>query len=237
MVNPILVALDVPSAAGAMGLAKSLALHVGGFKVGLELVMGEGPAVVDQVCGLGLPVFVDAKLHDIPNTVAGAARGLGSHGARWVTVHAAGGSEMMRAAVDALEEASDGYAGALAVTMLTSVDEMVLAESGITRSLADQVGEMAALAAKSGCEGVICSVHEVGVVRKAAPDLIAVTPGIRPAGVDANDQKRVSTPEEAISAGADYIVVGRAITGADDPVGAAQQMSSLIERLRWAQRS
>ena len=189
--------------------------------------MGEGPAVVDRVGSLGLPIFVDAKLHDIPNTVAGAAAQLGAHGARWVTAHCAGGEEMLAAAVEALREASDGNAGVLAVTVLTSLDETVLRETGVTRSVHEQVMDMATLAQRAGCEGVVCSVHEAAIVKAAAPELVAVTPGIRPAGASANDQRRVSTPEEAIALGADYLVVGRPITRVPDPGGAAREIAAM----------
>ncbi len=226
MVNPVLVALDFPSWDEASEIAQLVAPHVGGFKVGLELLMGEGPDVIDRTVEMGVPVFVDAKLHDIPSTVAGAARRLGERGARWVTVHAIGGSEMMEAAVTGLQESSNGRAGVLAVTVLTSLDESALRRTGVDRSLANQVGALASQASDAGAEGVICSVHEIADARRAAPRLLAVTPGIRPRGAGTQDQKRVATPETAIAAGADYIVVGRAITGADDVAAAAKMIAT-----------
>jgi orotidine-5'-phosphate decarboxylase len=228
MVNPLLVALDVPTGDEALRLATMLQAHVGGFKVGLELLMGEGPVVVSRITELGLPVFVDAKLHDIPNTVGRAARRLGEIGARWVTVHAAGGEEMVRVAAEALAGASEGTAGVLAVTVLTSLDERDLAVAGVGRALGDQVAAMSQLAASVGAEGVICAVSEASRVRELALNLIVVTPGIRPTGEGAADQRRVATPTAAIRAGADLLVVGRPITAAADPVASAISISEEI---------
>jgi orotidine-5'-phosphate decarboxylase len=228
MVNPLLVALDVPTGDEALRLATMLQAHVGGFKVGLELLMGEGPVVVSRITELGLPVFVDAKLHDIPNTVGRAARRLGEIGARWVTVHAAGGEEMVRVAAEALAGASEGTAGVLAVTVLTSLDERDLAVAGVGRALGDQVAAMSQLAASVGAEGVICAVSEASRVRELALNLIVVTPGIRPTGEGAADQRRAATPTAAIRAGADLLVVGRPITAAADPVASAISISEEI---------
>ena len=225
MVNPVLVALDFPSWDEASEIAQLVAPHVGGLKVGLELLMGEGPDVINRSVDMGVPVFVDAKLHDIPNTVAGAARRLCERGARWVTVHASGGSEMMEAAVTGLRGGSDGRAGVLAVTVLTSLDESALSSTGVSKTLGDQVGALASRASDAVAEGVICSVHEIADAKRAAPRLLAVTPGIRPRGAGAQDQKRIATPETAIASGADYIVVGRAITGAEDVEAAAKMMA------------
>ena len=225
----LVVALDVPTEDEALRLAGSLYPHVDGFKVGLELLMGEGPAVVSRVADLGAPVFVDAKLHDIPNTVAGAATRLGSIGARWVTVHASGGEEMMRSAVEALAAGSDGVAGVLAVTVLTSLDQATLEAVGFGRSPSEHVSGMARLAAAAGAEGVVCAVPEATAVKALDLGLRVVTPGIRPAGSDSADQKRVATPAEAIGAGADLLVVGRPITAAADPVAAALSVRREIE--------
>lgn len=208
MVSPVLVALDLPSLSDALDLARRVAPHVGGFKVGLELMMSEGPRAVAEVAEIGMPVFADAKLHDIPNTVAGAARALGRHGARWVTVHP-GGREMVRVATEALGEGSGGFAGILVVTVLTSLDQDDLTELGVTRRLPEQVTAMAILAAEVGAEGVVCSPAEIEAARRGAPDATVVTPGVRPAGPAGDDQKRVATPAEAIAAGANWLVVGR----------------------------
>jgi len=219
--NPILVALDVGTAEEAVRLAKALAPYAGGFKVGLELLMGPGPAVVAALAALGKPVFADAKLHDIPTTVARAARQLGRLGARWVTVHAAGGSRMLRAAVMGLEEGAGGRpAGVLAVTVLTSMSADDLAEGGVSGTPGRQTARLAKLAGSAGCEGVVCSPEEIGVIAQVAPDLLKVTPGIRPPGTSTDDQRRIASPAEAIKRGADYLVIGRPILQAPDP-GAA----------------
>lgn len=224
---PILVALDTPTAGEARGLATSLAPHVTGFKIGLELLMGPGPSLIAELRELGRPIFVDAKLHDIPNTVEAAARQLGSVGARWVTVHAAGGRAMMDAAVTGLAEGAGGeQAGILAVTVLTSLDD--LTEIGVGDMIAEQVRRLTGLAASAGVEGVVCSAREIGVCRAVAPDLLRVVPGIRPGGVEHHDQARVATPEAAIDEGADLLVIGRAITLAPDPAEAAARIGQTI---------
>lgn len=228
MVSPLIVALDVRTGDEAVGLARLLQPHVGGFKVGLELLMGEGPAVVSRVNELGSPVFVDAKLHDIPNTVAQAARRLGAIGARWVTVHASGGEEMVRVATEALADSSEGKAGALAVTVLTSLDQHGLDIIGVGRDLGDQVAAMAELGATAGAEGVVCAVTEATRVKELGLGLTIVTPGIRPTGAESSDQRRVATPGAAIEAGADLLVVGRPITAAPDPVAAAVTIAGEI---------
>lgn len=221
--NPIIVALDFSQARAAMEMAEALAGHVGGFKVGLELLSGPGPAVIAAIRELGHPVFVDAKLHDIPNTVGRAARNLGAMGARWVTVHGAGGEEMLRAAANGLEEGAAGHpAGALAITVLTSLTASDLAATGVTGTPGRQVARITKLAAASGVEGVVCSVKELGDVAQVAPELTKITPGIRPVGNDAHDQARTATPREAMERGADWIVIGRAITRADDPPATAK---------------
>ena len=227
---PILVALDTPTADRALELGSALAPHVAGFKVGLELLMGPGPGLIGELGRLDRPIFVDAKLHDIPNTVAAAARQLGEAGARWVTVHAAGGRRMMEAAVSGLAEgAGDKDSGILAVTVLTSLAD--LAEIGIHDAVAGQVDRMARLAAAAGVEGIVCSPLEIETCTTAAPGLTTVVPGIRPGGSEPHDQARVATPEEAIEAGADYLVIGRAITMAADPAGAAAAIGeSILER-------
>jgi orotidine-5'-phosphate decarboxylase len=224
-VNPIIVALDVASADRAVSLATRLVPYVGGFKVGLELLMGEGSDVIRAVGAVGAPVFADAKLHDIPNTVGNAARQLGKAGARWVTVHGAGGAEMIEAAVMGLTEGSGGEAGVLAVTVLTSMDEAGLRETGVDRGLHSQVATIAKLAARTGAEGVVASILEARIVKEAAPSLKVVTPGIRASDADRDDQRRIGTLTEALDAGADLVVVGRAITAAPDVVAAARALA------------
>ena len=227
--NPILVALDVQTAEEAVRIAERVSPAVGGFKVGLELLMGSGPATVGALASFGKSIFADAKLHDIPNTVRESARQLGRMGARWVTIHATGGAEQLEAGVEGFTAgAGDRDAGVLAVTVLTSLSDADLAQVGVTGSTGRQTSRLARLAKSSGAEGLICSVKELGVAAEVAPSLLRVTPGIRPAGVSADDQKRVATPQEAIQRGADYLVIGRAITRAADPRAAAEDIQDSI---------
>ncbi len=227
--NPVLVALDYADLDRALSMARETRDHVGGYKVGLELLMAEGPRAVAAVSELGLPVFADAKLHDIPNTVAGAARQLAAHGARWVTVHALGGSDMMSAAVEGLARGAEGRnVGMLAVTVLTSLDESDLESIGLAGPIGSRTLILANLARRAGTEGVVISPHEVAGIGDAGADLLKVTPGIRTVGVGSQDQKRVATPEFALAAGADLLVMGRAITGADDPREAARVIAETI---------
>lgn len=223
MVSPVIVALDVPSLPEAERLARALQSEVGGFKVGMELLMGEGPRAIAVLADLGLPVFADAKLHDIPNTVGRAAARIRAAGARWVTVHGSGGSSMIEAAVENM-----GGSGVLAVTMLTSLNASDLAAIGVNATPADYVSTLAALAAGAGSEGVVCSPGEITAVRGAEPSLQIFTPGVRPETSDPGDQQRVATPEQAIVDGADYLVIGRPITAAPDPVIAAREIAASI---------
>lgn len=228
----LLVALDLPDPESALAMAHTVRTHADGFKVGLELLLAEDPFAVEKIVDLGLPVFVDAKLHDIPATARRAARQLGRRGARWVTAHASGGAEMMVAACEGLNEGSDGSGGILGVTVLTSLDGDGLGAIGVEDGVDDQVSRLAEIASVSGAEGIICSVHEVGNVRAAWPDLLAVTPGIRPEGASSDDQRRVATVEAAVEAGSDYIVVGRPITDSSDPDAAAAAISAVCSALR-----
>ena len=226
---PIIVALDLPTAEEAVRLAKSVAEFVAGFKVGLELLMGPGPGLIGVIDQLGKPVFVDAKLHDIPNTVARAARQLGQAGARWVTAHAAGGLEMLEAATDGLSSGARGRpAGVLAITVLTSLNDAMLAHSGVPVTAGKLTSKRSKLAAEAGVEGVVCSVKELGVVNEVAPDLLNVTPGIRLEGQDSGDQQRVASPAEAIRRGSDMLVIGRPITRAEDPRAAAEGIAATL---------
>lgn len=226
----LFVALDFDSSEKAVRVASDLALHVDGFKVGLELLLGPGPATIAAIRQLGKPVFADAKLHDIPNTVAGAARQLGRLGARYLTAHAAGGQAMLEAAVEGLADGAAGNdAGVLAVSVLTSLDNNGLESTGIRGTLGEQVARMSRLAKKSACEGVVCSVKELGVVAQVAPDLMRVTAGIRSKEASSkDDQLQTASADEAASRGADMIVVGRPITRASDPVAAAAHFGELI---------
>ncbi len=225
--NPIIVALDVADAEEAVRLAGRLRDHVGGFKVGLGLLHGPGPGTVSALADLGKPVFADAKLHDIPSQVETAARRLGGWGARWVTAHVGGGAAMLEAAVLGLDSGSGGRGGVLGVTVLTSLDAAALAAVGVTASPGRLVSRMARVVSAAGCEGIVCSPLELRVVADVAPGLVKVTPGIRPAGAVPDDQTRVATPEYALSRGADWLVVGRPITQAEDPVAAAGKLAAI----------
>jgi orotidine-5'-phosphate decarboxylase len=224
----ILVALDLAAAEDAVRLARRLTSHVGGFKVGLGLLYGPGPATVAALAEVGKPVFADAKLHDIPSQVERAARRLAALGARWITAHASGGVVMLEGAVAGAAAASTG-AGILAVTVLTSLGESDVARVAPGSSPGKLTSRLARSAAEARCEGVICSPKELNVVGQVAPQLVKVTPGIRPAGAARGDQTRTMTPAEAIGRGADYLVIGRPITGADDPVAAAAAISEAVE--------
>ena len=232
--NPIIVALDLPTAEDAVRVAKEVAPFVGAFKIGLGLLHGPGPGTIDALVRLDRPVFADAKLHDIPSQVERAAMRLADHGARWVTAHVSGGEAMLAAAVSGLTAGAGGAAaGILGVSVLTSLDEADLRRIGIQRSPGQLVGKMSKVAEAAGCEGLVCSPLELNVVRQAAPGLVRVTPGIRTGAVD-DDQSRVATPAEAMERGADWMVIGRPIAHADDPAAAAAaiwgQISGLVGR-------
>lgn len=227
--NRILVALDVESAAEAIAIADALRGSVGGFKVGKQLFTADGPGIVRTLAGRGDRVFLDLKFHDIPNTVAGAVASAVTTGAWMVNVHASGGRKMMRAASDAAASAAvrTGRARPLVigVTVLTSLDGEQLRETGVTRSLVDQVIHLARLAQDSGLDGVVASPQEIAGIRRACgPKFLIVTPGIRPAEgqVATDDQARTMSPAEAIAAGASYLVIGRPITAAGNPRAAAE---------------
>ncbi len=224
--NPILVAIDTVGRTSALALARATADHVGGFKVGLGLLHAAGPTLIGELRELGRPVFADAKLHDIPTQVERAAGALGRAGARWITVHASGGAAMVAAAVSALNATATDTAGVLAVSVLTSLDTAALQAIGITAAPEELVEKMARLADANGAEGLVCSPHEVRVAKRASPRLIVVTPGIRPAGSAADDQRRSATPGQARSAGADWLVIGRPITSAADPAAAAAEIAA-----------
>ena len=223
----MLVALDLPTAEEAVRLAERLAPHVGGFKVGLELLMGPGPAIVAAIRRFGKPVFADAKLADIPNTVEAAARQLGALGARWVSVHACGGLDMIRAAVAGLSEGARGNeTGVLAVTVLTSLDGAAWRRSASRAPSASRPPVWPGWRPRQGPKGVVCAVRELGDVGQVPPACLRVTPGIRPTGADPDDQARVATPAEAVKRGADLLVIGRPITRAKDPVAAAKAINA-----------
>jgi len=228
----ILLPLDTDTADKALALARDLQNEVAGFKVGLELINSAGFDIFDKLSKLDNPnIFYDCKYHDIPNTVAGAARAAGRRGLWMFNIHASGGSAMLKAAVKGAEEgaAAGGHAKPLviAVTVLTSIDQSTLTDIGVDRTVEAQVIALAKLAQDAGCDGVVASAHEIEAIRKACgPDFKLVIPGIRPAGSDVGDQKRVMTPAQAVHAGADYLVIGRPISAAADPVAVARQINA-----------
>ncbi|CAN5231470.1 orotidine-5'-phosphate decarboxylase [soil metagenome] len=224
---PIAVALDAPDAETAARWARAVTPHVAVVKVGLELFCRTGPSIVDSVRGgSGAELFLDLKLHDIPNTVAGAVRSVSRLKPRYLTVHASGGPDMVAAAVDA----ADGICIA-AVTVLTSMDEAGLDAVGLAGPSLDAVKRLAVLAVEAGAGALVCSPHEVAAVRAVVgPDVVLITPGVRPAGADVQDQARVATPEQALADGADLFVIGRPITGAADPGAAAARIAASLPR-------
>ncbi len=234
----IICALDVDNAFRAIQLVGQLREKVGVFKVGLELLTSAGIQIIEKLKDAGADkIFCDAKLHDIPNTVAGAMRGIVRQQVWCVTVHASGGAAMLEAAVRAGEklskEVSSHRPKILAVTLLTSISEETLKNDLLCDYPVKQyVAQMAKLAYNHGCDGVIASPHEIEAVRAAVPDrnFLVVTPGVRFAGSDAGDQSRVKTPSEAIGLGADYLVIGRPITGSEDPGMSADRIAAEIEQ-------
>ncbi|NCW45268.1 MAG: orotidine-5'-phosphate decarboxylase [Gemmatimonadaceae bacterium] len=223
-----MVALDVPDRIGAEAVVHRLGDACRFYKVGLELFSAEGPAIVAWLRGLGKEVFVDLKLHDIPNTVRGAARSVARHGASLLTVHASGGREMIAAAVEGAREGRpDGGCGILGVTILTSMDaagvESAWGRTGV--AVQDEVVRLAGLVESGQGAGIVCSGHEAAAVRGVFGDRLGLLiPGIRLPGGDAHDQRRVMTPAAAAEAGARWLILGRAVTGAADPVAAMAEV-------------
>jgi len=226
----IIVALDYPDLARALAVAATLAPRVAMFKVGLELFNAAGPAAIDEIRALGADVFYDCKFYDIPNTVAGAAAAVGRLGVRMFNVHALGGQAMMAAAKDAATRsaAEAGFPSPLviAVTIVTSLsDHQLQHEIGMAEASAQAVPRLALLAKAAGLDGAVASVHEVPEIKRVCGrDFIAVTPGIRPAWAERGDHSRAATPRAAVDAGADYLVIGRPITRADDPGKALERI-------------
>ena len=228
--NPIFCAIDTPDLAYALKLGDSIRPHIGGLKIGLEFFNHQGPDGLRKIIDIGAPVFADLKFHDIPNTVAGAVRAIAPLGPRILNVHASGGLAMMRAAIAAAEDsAGDARPLIIGVTVLTSLNQGDLEQQGVTGRSSDHVRRLAALTQDAGLDGVVCSAHEIEVLRAdCGPDFKLIIPGIRPAGSSVDDQKRIMTPPEAVQAGADVLVIGRPITKADDPVQAARTISGTI---------
>ena len=224
--SPIFVAIDTPDLERALAIAKAVREHVGGVKLGLEFFSAAGPEGVRRIAALGLPLFLDLKLHDIPNTVAKAVAALAPLEPAILTVHATGGHEMLLAAKRAAPPATK----VVAVTLLTSLDEADLGDLGIQWSPADQVTRLARLAREAGVDGIVCSGAEVSEARAAWPNGFFVVPGIRPAGADVGDQKRVATPAGALKDGASVLVIGRPITAAADPAVAARDIAASLNK-------
>lgn len=225
MTNPIYLALDLPRLESAEALARKVAGHVGGLKLGLEFFCAHGHHGVHELAKIGLPIFLDLKLHDIPNTVAGAMQAIHVLEPAIVTVHAAGGRAMMEDAKAAAGE----HCKVVAVTLLTSLDENDMAQTGVGGSAHDQVLRLADLAHAAGLDGIVCSGHEVGAVHAQWKDGFFVVPGLRPAdSAGKADQKRIVTPRQARDDGASVLVVGRPISRAEDPVAAARAIEATL---------
>jgi len=224
--SQVIVALDYPDPAAALEMAQRLDPARCRLKVGKELFTRGGPAVVEALSGRGFDLFLDLKFHDIPNTVAGACAAAADLGVWMVNVHALGGGRMMSAAREALEKVRERPL-LIAVTILTSMGQADVAEVGLTGSPADNVERLAALAQDAGADGVVCSPMEVAALRAARdPDFVLVTPGIRPQWAVKGDQTRVTTPAEAVELGSSFLVIGRPITAAEDPMAAFERIEA-----------
>ncbi|MBP5509563.1 MAG: orotidine-5'-phosphate decarboxylase [Kiritimatiellae bacterium] len=228
----LIVALDVPSTAEAVAKVETLGDSVSFYKIGMELFTAEGPEVVKAVKMRGKNVFLDLKFHDIPRTVQRAVTSAATLGVDLLTIHAAGGRAMIRAAKDAALAVGARAPKILAVTMLTSLDQTALDDLGVGRGMSEQVEALGRLALANGADGVVCSPKEVAAMRAAlGPDALLVTPGVRPAGAAVGDQKRVATPADAVRDGSTHLVVGRPILQADDPCAAARAIRAEMENL------
>lgn len=230
--SPVIVALDYDNAEAALAMAAQLDPAVCRVKVGKELFTIAGPDLVRKLVESGFQVFLDLKFHDIPNTVAAAVRAAANLGVWMVNVHASGGERMMKAAAEALAPLGEDRPLLIGVTVLTSTSEDELAPVGVNRALKDQVLALANLAKTSGLDGVVCSAQEAEVLKAACGSEFAlVTPGIRPTGADAGDQRRIVTPVDALRKGSDYLVIGRPITGAENPAAALKAIVADIENM------
>jgi orotidine-5'-phosphate decarboxylase len=227
----LIVALDVSSAAAAQQIVAAVGVSALTYKVGMQLYTAEGPSIVRDLVASGRRVFLDLKYHDIPNTVAAAVREAAGLGVSMLTIHAAGGGKMIHAAVESARSVNPALM-VLGVTVLTSMDEQDLEKVGVRGHLSDQVLRLAGLALTSGCQGVVASALEAAELRsELGKHFLIVTPGVRPAGKDHGDQSRVVTPYQAIAAGATYLVVGRPITGAQNPGAEAR---AILEQMSLA---
>jgi orotidine-5'-phosphate decarboxylase len=233
--DKLIVALDVDTPAKALDLVRELHDVAGMFKVGSQLFTAVGPQIVRDIIALDSKVFLDLKFHDIPHQVAGAARSAAELGVALFTVHASGGSEMMRQAVDSVRDVNEkkgGHTAVLAISVLTSIDSTILSQIGVSASPEESVLRLVKLAEAAGVNGVVASPQEIERIRGtvANAEFLVVTPGVRPAKTETEDQKRVATPAAAIAAGASYLVVGRPITAATNPLAAAQEIVADMER-------
>lgn len=231
--NPIFVAIDTADLGHAEALARTVAPYVGGLKLGLEFFTANGPEGVRRLATLDRPIFLDLKLHDIPATVAGAVRSLAPLGVRYLTIHAAGGPAMVAAAAEAATAVAKAQKAPrlalLAVTVLTSLDAADLEKVGQPADPSDQTHRLGRLALENGADGLICSPLEIGLLRRSFGRVpVLMVPGIRPAGSDKGDQKRVLTPADAMTAGATHLVIGRPITRALDPAAAASAIAATL---------
>ncbi len=224
MSNPVYLALDVPQLDAAKALVSKVKAHIGGVKLGLEFFCAHGHHGVHEIAHEGLPIFLDLKLHDIPNTVAGAMQAIHVLEPAIITIHASGGRAMME---DAKAAAAEGTK-VVAVTMLTSLDERDMERTGISGSPHDHVMRLADLAHDAGLDGIVCSGQEIGAVHKQWKDGFFVVPGLRPGGKATGDQKRVVTPRQARDDGASVLVIGRPISRAEDPVAAARAIEATL---------
>ena len=230
----LIVALDVDTAEKALNLVRELHTVAGMFKVGSQLFTSSGPQIVRDIIALDARVFLDLKFHDIPHQVAGAARSAAELGVSLFTIHASGGTSMMRRAVESVEEVAQRggvRSKVLAISVLTSIDATILSQIGVTSTPEESVLRLLHLAESSGVDGVVASPNEIETIRSAvsSSNFLVVTPGIRPASSESEDQKRVATPAAAIAAGASYLVVGRPITGAPNPLAAAHEIVADME--------
>ncbi len=229
-ISPVIVALDYPCAEDALAMAKQLDPKQCRVKVGKELFTSAGPQVIESLQTLGFEVFLDLKFHDIPNTTAKACLAAAKLGIWMLNVHASGGPAMMSKVIESLQQ-SEHKPIMIAVTVLTSMDEHELNSIGLKRSLIDQVLHLAELSQSVGMQGVVCSAQEARLIReRLGPDFKLVTPGIRPLFAAADDQKRIVTPADALSMGSDYLVIGRAITAASDPLVALER---ILAEIHW----
>ena len=224
--SPIFVALDTPNLDRAIAIAEAVRSHAGGMKLGLEFFSANGPAGIRRIADFGLPIFLDLKLHDIPNTVAKAVEALAPLEPAILTVHAAGGRSMLTAA----KAAAPATTKVVAVTVLTSLDADDLACIGVDSAPSDQVVRLAMLARDSDVDGIVCSGAEVANIRSLWPNGFFVVPGIRPAGAAVADQKRIVTPRQALDDGASVLVIGRPITGAADPARAIEEIAGSLKK-------